>query len=228
MASILIVEDSQEAVALIERALKGNDLHVASTLAAAREFLAGDFPLDLIVLDLGLPDGDGLGFASQLSSAGTTEIPIIFLSARHDVRDKLAAFSLGADDYIEKPFDVLEFQARVGARLRKLEQLRAHPKVLDFGRIRLEPESLRAFQACEGRCEEVDLSPTEYRILRALLETPGWVLSREQLTLHVWGERVVAPRTIDSHVSNLRTKLDTSLVQIESVRGVGYRIGFPQ
>ncbi|MCP5039571.1 MAG: response regulator transcription factor [bacterium] len=228
MASILIVEDSQETVALIKRALRGNDLHLASTLGAARDLLAANFPLDLIVLDLGLPDGDGLSLASGLSSGGATEIPIIFLSARHDVRDKLAAFSLGAEDYIEKPFDVLELQARVGARLRKLEQLRDAPKELDFGRIRLEPESMRAFQSHEGQCEEIGLSSTEYRILRALLETPGWVLTREQLMARVWGGRVVGPRTIDSHVSNLRTKFDASLVQIESVRGVGYRLGFPQ
>lgn len=223
MASILVVEDSRDSIVLIERALGLHRLEIASTIAEASQLLEQDIDFDLMLLDLNLPDGDGLTLCSRLSKAGETRIPIVFLTARSDVRDKVAAFSLGAEDYIEKPFDLLELQARVSSRLRKLEAARGRGAVLQRGDLRVDVASMRVFCERADRTEELDLSPTEHRVLQALVEQPGSLVTRERMMARIWGDTVVGSRTIDSHVSNLRAKLRGTRGEIDAVRGLGYR-----
>lgn len=228
MASILVVEDSLDTIELIEVALGGHHLRIEKSLQGARERIAEGTEIDLILLDLNLPDGDGFTLGTQLSAAGQTTIPIIVLSSRCDVRDKVTAFSFGAEDYVEKPFDVLELQARVAAKLRKIQQRDRREFLFERGGLRVDLENMRAFilaeEGSEGTWEEIDLSVTEHRIFKALLEKPNGVRTRDQLMSQIWGDRIVGPRTIDSHVSNLRAKISKSSVQIESVRGLGYRL----
>lgn len=225
MASILIIEDSLDSAALIEVALSGNDLEIARTLGDARACLALPPAYDLIILDLDLPDGDGLSIASEISAGERPPIPFIILSSRSDVRNKLVAFSLGAEDYVEKPFHSLELRARVSARLRARPPTSASCVQATLGRLRVETENMRAFLVQDESERELDLSTTEHRILEILIERPGQVRSREQLISQIWRDAIVGHRTIDSHVSNLRKKLRETETEIESVRGVGYRMG---
>ena len=225
MAAILVVEDCEDFVELIERALQAHDLTFARSLEEARRQLDDEALFDLILLDLTLPDGDGLSLGSELSSGGRPAVPIIFLSARTDVRDKVAAFSLGAEDYVEKPFDILELQARVNARLRRFADEAGQALEVRLGDLRIELDNMRAFGHDADGEIELDLSPTEHRILRTLVEKPGRLMTREQLMSRIWGDTIVGPRTVDSHVSNLRAKLRGTGTHIESVRGQGYRLG---
>lgn len=224
MASILVVEDSLDCVEVIERALGEHDLCVAGCLSDARERLAIEPDYDLMLLDLELPDGDGLRLCAEISKAGETRIPVIFLTARRDVRDKVTAFSLGAEDYIEKPVDVLELQARVSARLRKMEDQQQRIKILERGDVRIDVQAVRTLHVRGNATRELDLSPTEHRLLRLLAERPSHLVSRDRMMSEVWGDTIVGPRTIDSHVSKLRRKLGETRCRIESVRGLGYRL----
>lgn len=223
MASILVVEDSDDAVAVIRHALAGHDLAFAGSLEEARNLIDRSVAFELILLDLHLPDGDGMALCSELSANGNTRIPVIFLSARQDVRAKVAAFALGAEDYIEKPCDVLELKARVAARLRKLDRSRERDVVVERGDLRVDLHAMRAFHRQGGQDHELDLSPTELRILQQLISRPGNLITRETLFQEIWGDTAVGPRTLDSHVSNLRAKLRPTCARIESVRGRGYR-----
>ena len=224
--SILVVEDSPDSAELIVQALEGNRTQIAATLFEAREQLDSrpDY-FDLILLDLDLPDGDGLSLATELSSGERSRVPFIVLSGRSEVRHKLVAFSLGAEDYIEKPFHGLELQARIAARLRAKQVCEKPISETIFGKLRVETENMRAFFFDkDGDEKELNLSPTEYRILESLVEVPGRTRTREALIAEIWRDAIIGHRTIDSHVSNLRKKLERTGALIESVRGIGYRM----
>ena len=135
------------------------------------------------------------------------------------------AFSLGAEDYIEKPFHGLELQARIAARLRAKQVCEKPISETIFGKLRVETENMRAFFFDkDGDEKELNLSPTEYRILESLVEVPGRTRTREALIAEIWRDAIIGHRTIDSHVSNLRKKLERTGALIESVRGIGYRM----
>lgn len=223
-AQVLAVEDSPEAASLIERAIAGTvRLRWARSLAEAREELVGERP-DAILLDLSLPDGDGFELCSELrSSAATADLPILFLTARSNTADKLAAFSLGADDYLLKPFHPLELRARMSALLRRArasegptERLRLGDLEIDFSRFRV--------VVGPDRTAPVALTAHEFHLLRHLATHEDRVFTRSELLAAVWNGTIVSPRTVDSHMSNLRRKLGICGHYVESVRGVGYRL----
>ena len=225
MGGVLVVEDCADTWRLIERALGSQfALRHADGLAAARNALADAKP-DLVLLDIGLPDGDGMALCSELRSDDATRtIPVIFLSAKNAVDTKVTAFGLGADDYVDKPFDAAELRARVAARVRRSHSLERESSVRVFGPLRIDRGRFKASLVVDGVEHDLDLTAHELRLLVALAETPGRVLSRTQLARVLVGDCVITERTIDTHLCNLRRKLGPLRDWIETVRGVGYRI----
>lgn len=217
MHKILVVEDNRLEQELIRACL--GDSYALRFVAEARavgEALREHVP-DLVLLDVTLPDGDGYDVFSSLRGEGLgSEIPVVFLTGRDAPQDKVRAFSLGADDYVVKPFEPLELRARVETRLAK----RAAPPVLERGPLRIDPTRMRV-DLLEGG--ELDLTPNEFRILFRLAETPSRALSREALLEALWGDTAVTPRTIDTHIYSIRSKLGAKRYCIETVSRVGYR-----
>lgn len=220
MARILIVDDCESQRDLLQVALgRDHQIDSAEDASTARDSIASERP-DLIVLDIELPDLDGFGFAAELRQHPTcSDIPIIFLSGRLETSDKVMAFALGAQDYVEKPFAPAELRARVSARLGE-----SSPKRMGFryGDLRLDPD--RMCVTCEAdRGARIELTATELRLLQFLLCHAGEVVTRGELITHAWNGRIVSERTIDTHVWTLRKKLVESRCSVETVRGVGYR-----
>jgi two-component system phosphate regulon response regulator PhoB/two-component system alkaline phosphatase synthesis response regulator PhoP len=183
-------------------------------------FLQREKP-DLILLDLMLPDIDGLDVCRYLrKSEGLSEIPVIMLTAKGDESDKVLGLGLGADDYVTKPFSVKELIARIQAVLRRHVQ-RESVRQIVLGPIAIDLDKHEV--SCSGK--RIELTATEFRILQLLASRRGRVFSRDQILDHLWGhEKAVVDRTIDVHIRNLREKLGTAAPLIKNVRGVGYKV----
>lgn len=195
------------------------ELTVRSTAESGLQSLAsGSF--DLVILDVMLPGISGLDALKQIRQ--TSDVPIIMLTARGDDVDRIIGLEFGADDYLAKPFNPRELVARIKAILRRSQPAAPDSDRLKFGEIELDP--LRRRASIGG--ESLRLTGTEYEILRCLLETPGKVVSKEQLSQRALGRRLLPyDRSIDTHISNLRGKLEQCGSQKESIqnqRGVGY------
>ncbi len=182
---------------------------------AAEQALATE-PYDACVLDLGLPRKEGLGVLRDLRARGV-ELPVLLLTARDAVADRVAGLDAGADDYVVKPFDLDELAARIRALLRR--RAGRASAVLEHRGVTLDP----ATHEVRRLGEPVPLSPREFALLHALLEQPGRVLSRAQLEerLYGWGEEVES-NVVEVHVHGLRRKLGAEFIR--NVRGVGYRV----
>jgi two-component system, OmpR family, alkaline phosphatase synthesis response regulator PhoP len=190
-------------------------------------------PPDLVILDIMLPELDGLEVCRRLrGNEATASIPVMILSARKEELDKVLGLELGADDYMVKPFSVRELVARVRALLRRLDQNQKQPKsgqsasseeLLQHGAISLYPE--RHQVTVDG--ELCNLTHKEFMLLQLLMSNPGKVLTRELLLDRVWGYEVeIDTRTVDVHVRYLRQKIEkdpASPCYVQTVRGVGYR-----
>jgi len=224
MPLALLVEDDQDTRAAIRRALSPTlSVVECDSVAAAERFLASDLP-DVIVLDIGLPDASGHElFARLQAEPRTRDVPVLFVSASVEIRDKLAAFSLGAEDYIEKPFNPTELRARVLARLARSQGRREAPEIFEKLGLRFDVAQHRAFRTDAAGGGDLELTPHEFRLLYHLARHQNQISSRGQLLRAAWGETVVDERTVDVHVAHLRRKLGSLPCGIESVRGVGYR-----
>jgi DNA-binding response OmpR family regulator len=216
---ILLVEDDPMIGAAVTDGLRGAGYAVDWTHdgdAGSRALAAGT-PYALLVLDIGLPGRDGLALLRGLRSQGSA-LPVLLMTARDAVGDRVAGLDAGADDYLVKPFDLDELLARVRALLRRAAG-RADP-VLAHGRLRLDPARRQAW------CDEAPLalSAREFALLHALLERPGAVLSRGQLEerLYGWNDRL-GSNVVEVHVHHLRRKLGEGAIR--TVRGAGYAIG---
>jgi two-component system, OmpR family, phosphate regulon response regulator PhoB len=178
-------------------------------------------PVDLILLDLMLPALSGLDVCRELKAADLTrEIPIIMLTAKAEETDQIVGFSLGADDYVTKPFSVKVLLQRLKALRRRMDGTVEASDVIEHGGVRLDRFCHRV--TVDGR--DLSLTPTEFRLLECLLRQPGRAFNRNQLMDVAIGERaIVLERTIDVHVKSLRRKLGPAGDLLETVRGVGYR-----
>ena len=179
---------------------------------------------DLIVLDWMMPQLSGIEVCRRLkSNSKTCQIPVIMLSARADEVDRVHGLETGADDYVAKPYSVIELMARVKAHLRRIRAAAVGNR-LEYGDIMLDPETHKVFRSQS----ELKLGPTEFRLLSTFMEKPGRVWSRDQLLDRVWGRDIyVDTRTVDVHVGRLRKALckyggDDPL---RTLRGVGYALG---
>lgn len=216
---MLIVED-EPAIAELERrylSQAGYGVHVEARGSAGLEAVRRLKPV-LVVLDVGMPDLDGIQFCRRLRAADDWT-PVLFVTARDDEVDKIIGLEAGGDDYLTKPFSPREMVARVNAVLRR-SQDPAGISVLTAGSVRLDPATHTVTVA--GR--SITLTLTEFNLLATLLRRRGKVLSRAELLAQAWGQADYGvSRTVDVHVAQLRAKLGDECL-IETVRGVGYRV----
>jgi two-component system phosphate regulon response regulator PhoB len=219
---ILVVEDEEPIRQMIAFNLSraGFEVDEAEDCSSARLRIADSRP-DLLLVDWMLPDSSGLELTRTLRrEEANRDIPIIMLTARAEERDKILGLDGGVDDYITKPFSPRELLSRINAVLRRAAPPADEPLVA--GRLRLDPVSHRVF-ADE---QEISVGPTEYRLLKFLMENADRVYSRPQLLDFVWGQNVyVEERTVDVHVRRLRKVMEEYKVDhyIQTVRGAGYR-----
>lgn len=183
--------------------------------------LAEEIPR-LILLDIMLPDEDGLAILHKLRhQAATGHIPVIMATAKGTEYDKISGLNAGADDYLAKPFSMLEMVARIKAVLRRCANRPEPANVLHFADLTLN----KASYSVQLAGQTLNLTLKEYQMLLLFLEHPGQVFSREQLLQLIWGQNYVGEtRTVDVHIGTLRTKLGAAAELIETVRGVGYRL----
>lgn len=221
---ILIVEDEEALSLLLRYNLEGAGYEVVTIGRGdeAVEALKEDLP-DLVILDWMLPGVSGIEICRQLRARPQTRsLPIIMLTARGEEGERVRGLSTGADDYIVKPFSLAELLARLAALLRRSVPERV-ADVLSFGDITLDRERKRVTRA--GR--DVEVGPTEYRLLEFLMQRPGRVFSRAQLLDGVWGSNVyIDERTVDVHVGRLRRAINRGhrVDPIRTVRGSGYSL----
>jgi two-component system response regulator MprA len=218
-ASILVVEDDLELGRVLRRGLEeeGFQVETVATGAELLERIKHHSP-DLFVIDIGLPDADGRDLCQALRSRGV-EAPVLFLTAREALVDRLAGFQAGGDDYVVKPFAFAEVVARIEALLRRSGEAGA----IELPGLRLDPLT----HAIEGDGRTVPLTPTEYRLLARLLASAGAVVRRRELILTAWpAGAIVADNTLDTYVARIRRKLREipDAPAIATVHGVGYRV----
>ncbi len=218
---VLIVEDEAKMAGLLRRGLEREGFAV-DAIANGKEAVwkAEAVGYDAILLDLMLPGIDGLEVCRRLREAGVWS-PILMLTARDAIRDRVAGLDRGADDYLTKPFSFAELLARLRALVRRGQSER--PSIIEVGELRLDPAT---HQVWRGKAE-VELSAKEFALLETFMRRPGEVLSRFQLLEHVWDyDYENRSNVVDSYIRFLREKIDRpfGVESIETVRGAGYRL----
>jgi DNA-binding response OmpR family regulator len=218
---LLVVEDDVRLSRLLKRLL-GQDRHVVETALTAEEGIeiaTSGLGLDAVILDVGLPDKSGFEVARALRKGGS-QVPILMLTARDSVGDRVEGLDAGADDYLVKPFAYEELLARLRALGRRPPSRKS--AALKTGPIELDETTRRV--TVSGK--SVDLSQREFSILECLLRRPGQVLSRDQLLDYAWPYGVaLTPNTVEAYIHLLREKLGAeAAAHVETVRGVGYRL----
>lgn len=207
---------------LVSMALRSDaSVHWVETIEEAKEVLLSRRDFDMVVTDRVLPDGDGIALCQWIrSEVGDANLSVVFLTTLEDEADTVAGYFAGADDYIPKPLSPLLFRARILARFR--QQVVSPVKL---GRLEVDQAAQRVFLEEGGRKREINLTRTEFKILKTLSDSIDRVYSREELLFRVWGDSChVTDRVIDTHISHLRRKIVSSLIRIECLRGEGYRL----
>lgn len=221
---VYLVEDDESIRELVLYALKNSGFQAAGFDCGEKLFAAMETSLpQLILLDIMLPGEDGLSILSRLRSASKTcRIPIIMLTAKSSEYDKVKGLDLGADDYITKPFGVMELISRINAVARRTYKPEEQGPVLTFGNVTVDISRHRVL--CGD--EPVHLTLKEFELLSCLLQNRGIVLTRDKIMELVWGfDFEGESRTVDIHINTLRKKLGESGAIIETVRGIGYKVG---
>jgi DNA-binding response OmpR family regulator len=219
---VLVVEDDHGLRDLIARGLRAQEFEVVTASDGESAMRSADPAPDAIVLDIGLPDSDGRDVCQALRSRGV-DAPVIFLSARRDVTDRLSGFASGGDDYLAKPFAFAELVARLRAVLRRHVQGATNASEL----LQMDPLA----HAVRWRAQRAELSPIEYRLLARLLAEPDAVVRRQQLREAAWpAGGIVSDNTLDQYVTKLRRKLaEVGAPHVLRVaRGIGYQVVPPE
>ncbi|RIV35960.1 response regulator transcription factor [Micromonospora radicis] len=224
-ARLLVVEDDPNILELLSASLRfaGFDVATATSGSAALN-AARDHRPDLVVLDVMLPDLDGFEVIRMMREGGT-RTPVVFLTARDATDDKIRGLTLGGDDYVTKPFSLEELTARIRAVLRRTSTGEQAPARLTFADLELDEETHEVYRAGQ----RVQLSPTEFKLLRYLMLNANRVLSKAQILDHVWNYDFRGDDNIvESYISYLRRKVDNTEPRlIHTLRGVGYVLRKP-
>ena len=222
MHRILVVEDDLAIRNVLKALLESERFRIAEAATAARaEIEARAHKPDLLLVDLGLPDGDGLTVIRHVRD--WSPVPIIVLSARTAEEQKIAALDAGADDYVTKPFSAPELLARVRAALRRGAQGAESGRLLNFGSVRVDV----AHRLAHGPSGEIHLTPLEYRVLECLARHAGFIVTQNQLIQEVWGPQQTDARGLRVCVKNLRSKLEPQPHRpkyLVTDPGIGYRL----
>jgi len=218
---ILIVEDKLRLAQMVKQGLTecAYTVAVVQTCAAARDALCED-NYDLLILDLGLPDGDGLELLREWRKSGFKE-PVLILSARDTVQDRVKGLDLGADDYLSKPFSMEELLARVRSQLRRQSDIKE--TVLESRGIRLD----LLHHTAQVHGQQVDLTRREFALLEIFMQSPGRILTRTFISEKIWASHFdVDTNLLDVYMSRLRNKLETVAGKplFKTIRGVGYQL----
>jgi len=220
---IAIVDDEPDILELVSLHLKRAGFRTDGFLNAENflKFIKVEHP-DLVILDLMLPDADGLEICKELKrQVEYSSIPIIMLTAKGEETDKILGLELGADDYVTKPFSPKELVARVKAVLRRQQKREELPRIEVGNLLTILPEKHEVH--VQGK--RIELTSTEFRILQLLSSKKGWVFTRDQILDYLWGqEKAVVDRTVDVHIKHLREKLGKASPLIKNIRGVGYKL----
>ena len=222
--SVLVIEDEPDIRKTIDYNLSKESYKViqAASIAEGEKAIVEN-DIDVVILDLMLPDGSGLTLCRDIkSNSRTKDIPIIILTAKADEVDRVVGFELGADDYVIKPFSVRELILRVKAILKRGTSAKdtAEESSYSFGDLRLNFDAYQVFI----NDSEIGLTALEFRLLKHLIDRRGRVQTRDQLLEEVWGySSSVTTRTVDTHIKRLREKLGPIGNYIQTIRGVGYR-----
>jgi DNA-binding response OmpR family regulator len=221
---ILLVEDDRKAARLLAGGLEEEGFQVVIAHSAQEAAAHAVARFDMAVVDWMMPGKDGVALCAEWRQEGH-RLPILMLTARDAVADRITGLNMGADDYLTKPFVFDELLARVRALLRRTE--RAQPAMLQVADLRLDPRTRTARRGDDS----FDLTPKEYAVLELLMERTGSIVSRLQLANHVWRADLIAiDNLIDVHMKNLRRKVDVPgrPALIETVRGRGFRLAAPE
>lgn len=223
MRKVYCVEDDESIRNLIIYALKNNDFHVVGFEDGKTFFENLDELPDIILLDIMLPDEDGYEILGKLkSNSRTSEIPVIMLTSKTSEFDKVKGLDMGADDYIPKPFGVMELISRINAVLRRTKPAELREENLSIGNIEMDVKRHKV--TVDGN--EIHLTFKEFELLNYLMTNQGIVLSRDKIMNTVWGfDFEGESRTVDVHIRTLRIKLGNSGKMIKTIRNVGYKIG---
>lgn len=222
---IVVIEDEKDLAELVRYNLRkeGFEVEVFTSGRPGFEYLRRH-PVDLLILDIMLPDDDGLDFCRRLrSQERTRSLPVIFLTAKGSEVDRIVGLEIGGDDYVTKPFSPRELVARVKAVLRRRDRPAPLPEVIEAGDLRLD----LATREIRVRGNSIELTALEFKLLHFLAAQPRRVFSRDRLLDEVWGtDRFVTPRTVDVHIRRLREKIELEPNKpryIQTIRGSGYR-----
>ena len=221
---VLVIEDEPDIRKTIDYNLSKESFKVtqASSIEEGEKVLASN-KIDVIILDLMLPDGSGLTLCRDIKSEPSTKhIPVIILTAKTEEVDRVVGFELGADDYVTKPFSVRELILRVKAILKRGVSTEKNTDDIEdsFGELKINYEEHQAYISGQ----EISLTALEFKLLKHLINRKGRVQTRDQLLEDVWGySSNVTTRTVDTHIKRLREKLGSVGDHIQTIRGVGYR-----
>ncbi len=219
---ILIIEDSPTCQKIARESLKFlGHIHVVTSCAEARSYLKAH-RIDLALIDLQLPDGNGMEFYTELQTQfNYPQLPVVFVTGDDEVTTKVAAFSCGASDYVVKPYSPLEMRARVDRIFRQHYEQKIYLDN-DTG-LQLNLQALKCFLPNDQGEIDLGLTPIEFKILYLLISHQDRIYSRDHMIDLVWGTQVtVTPRTVDAHVATLRKKLAIHAPALSSIRGEGY------
>lgn len=223
MHKILLVEDSKEIYQMVAQSTTNlAELKWVKTVKEARAEIAKN-AFDLFILDVDLPDGNGIEFCSSIQETHS-HTAVFFLTGHTDLSEKVMGFSAGADDYITKPFSPLELRARIESRLQKNKQQVIQSDNLKWKEIQINKTRQEVLILNTGEFEKTELTSLEFKILMYFASRPGEVIIRDQMLNDIWGEDIhVNHRSVDTHVSKLRKKLGPVSQIVESIHGSGYK-----
>ena len=219
---LLVVDDEPQIRLLLKEFLSDYFLVEIASNGKEAVQIARDFIPDIILMDIMMPDLDGVSAVQKIRlDENTRHIPVIMLTAANTSQERIRAFSFGADDFISKPFEFDELLIRINAKLHRLKEIRSlPPERIEVGNLRMD---LRSHEVLLDN-QLVDLAPVEFGILQLLLVRMGEVVSRKEIMKEVWEDGRKSDRLIDAHVTSLRKKIDHFVGELQTVYGEGYRM----